>query len=165
MVGFVFLKHKSVYLLCYAGIGALAGAKLLYILVSLTEILTHMGQWIYYVFSGFVFYGGLLGAIIGSVFYCREFHKDFYRQTNCLVPMIPLFHAFARIGCFFSGCCYGVESDILGIPTFSIYANPVETNRIPVQLIEAGMETLFFLFLHSYKGNRLYAYLAFYSIG
>lgn len=101
MVGFVFLKHKSVYLLCYAGIGALAGAKLLYILVSLTEILTHMGQWIYYVFSGFVFYGGLLGAIIGSVFYCREFHKDFYRQTNCLVPMIPLFHAFARIGCFF----------------------------------------------------------------
>lgn len=94
MVGFVFLKHKSVYLLCYAGIGALAGAKLL-------EILTHMGQWIYYVFSGFVFYGGLLGAIIGSVFYCREFHKDFYRHTNCLVPMIPLFHAFARIGCFF----------------------------------------------------------------
>ncbi|MDB7985616.1 prolipoprotein diacylglyceryl transferase [Faecalicoccus pleomorphus] len=158
-------REQSVYLLCYAGIGALAGAKLLYILVSLTEILTHMDQWIYYVSSGFVFYGGLLGAIIGSVFYCREFHKDFYRQTNCLVPMIPLFHAFARIGCFFSGCCYGVESDILGIPTFSIYANPVETNRIPVQLIEAGMETLFFLFLHSYKGNRLYAYLAFYSIG
>lgn len=48
---------------------------------------------------------------------------------------------------FFSGCCYGVESDILGLPTFSIYANPVETNRIPVQLIEAGMETLFFSFI------------------
>lgn len=158
-------REQSTYLLCYAGIGTLVGAKLLYILVSLPEILAHMDQWIYYVSSGFVFYGGLLGAIIGSVFYCHEFHKAFYGQTNVLVPMIPLFHAFARIGCFFSGCCYGVESELLGLPTFSIYANPMETNRIPVQLIETGMEFLLFLFLHFYKGNRLYAYLGFYSIG
>ena len=158
-------REQSVYLLCYAGIGALVGAKLLYILVSLPEISAHMDQWIYYVSSGFVFYGGLLGAIIGSVFYCHEFHKDFYGQTNVLVPMIPLFHAFARIGCFFSGCCYGAESEFLGLPTFSVYANPMETNRIPVQLIEAGMEFLLFLFLQFYKENRLYAYLFFYSIG
>lgn len=158
-------KEQSAYLLCYAGIGALVGAKLLYILVSLSEILAHMDQWIYYVSSGFVFYGGLLGAIIGSGFYCYEFHKDFYGQTNILVPMIPLFHAFARIGCFFSGCCYGAESEFLGLPTFSVYANPMETNRIPVQLIEAGMEFLLFLFLQFYKENRLYAYLVFYSIG
>ncbi|WP_288228788.1 prolipoprotein diacylglyceryl transferase [uncultured Faecalicoccus sp.] len=158
-------REQSVYLLCYAGIGALVGAKLLYILVSLPEILAHIDQWIYYVSSGFVFYGGLLGAIIGSVFYCHEFHKDFYGQTNGLVPMIPLFHAFARIGCFFSGCCYGVESEFLGLLTFSVYANPMETNRIPVQLIETGMEFLLFLFLQFYKGNRLYAYLGFYSIG
>lgn len=158
-------REQSAYLLCYAGIGALVGAKLLYILVSLPEISAHMDQWIYYVSSGFVFYGGLLGAIIGSVFYCHEFHKDFYGQTNVLVPMIPLFHAFARIGCFFSGCCYGAESEFLGLPTFSVYANPMETNRIPVQLIEAGMEFLLFLFLQFYKENRLYAYLFFYSIG
>lgn len=158
-------REQSVYLLGYAGIGALIGAKLLYILVSLPEILAHINQWIDYISSGFVFYGGLLGAIAGSILYCREFHKDFYGQTNSLVPMIPLFHAFARIGCFFGGCCYGVESELLGLPTFSVYANPMETNRIPVQLIEAGMEFLLFLFLHFYKGNRLYAYLGFYSIG
>lgn len=158
-------REQSVYLLCYAGIGALVGAKLLYILVSLPEILAHMDQWIYYVSSGFVFYGGLVGSIVGSFLYCHEFHKDFYGQTNGLVPMIPLFHAFARIGCFFSGCCYGVKSDVLGIPTFSLYADPMESNRIPVQLIEAGMEALIFLFLHFYKGNRLYAYLGLYSIG
>lgn len=66
---------------------------------------------------------------------------------------------------FFSGCCYGIESDVFGIFTYSIYADPMETNRIPVQLIEAGMEFLIFLFLHFYKGNRLYAYFGMYSIG
>lgn len=158
-------REQSVYLLCYAGIGALIGAKLLYILVSLPEILKHIDQWFLFVSSGFVFYGGLLGSVVGSLLYCQEFHKDFYTQINVLVPMIPLFHSLARIGCFFSGCCYGIESDVFGIFTYSIYADPMETNRIPVQLIEAGMEFLIFLFLHFYKGNRLYAYFGMYSIG
>ena len=25
-----------------------------------------------------------------------------------LVPAVPLFHAFGRVGCFLAGCCYGI---------------------------------------------------------
>ena len=28
---------------------------------------------------------------------------------NVAVPAMPLFHAFGRVGCFLTGCCYGKE--------------------------------------------------------
>ena len=65
-----------------------------------------------YTFSsglGFVFYGGLLaGSLYLLVLY---FLKNTWVRV-ALKPMVivlPLCHAIGRIGCFFAGCCYGID--------------------------------------------------------
>ena len=60
--------------------------------------------------------------------------------------MIPLFHAFGRIGCFFMGCCYGKESSLLGIEFENSPIAPNHVPLIPVQLFEAAAELLLFFF-------------------
>ena len=86
--------------------------------------------------AGIVFYGGLLGLLI---FLLLAYHIRYgtipWKVIDLLAICIPLFHAFARLGCFFGGCCYGLLSN-------SPFAILYETNqldmayRIPVQLYE-----------------------------
>ena len=100
-------------------------------------------------FGGMVFYGGLFGFLIGIYFYCRFTRKDKRLYFNAFAPGLALFHVFGRIGCFFGGCCYGIEyhgplnvlfpkSAIIG------YANSdiADFTRFPVQLLESGLEFL-----------------------
>lgn len=156
-------REQSIYLICYGAIGAFLGAKVLYLLVSLPILLNHLDQWITFFISGFVFYGGLFGAATGSYLYCKEFHLNYKEYFDELIPIIPLFHGFARIGCFVSGCCYGMESDF-GIPYYSTYAEPMYANRIPIQLIEACIEWIIFIVLLYRKENRVINYLSMYAI-
>lgn len=130
----------------YAIIGGAIGGKLLYSLQHVQELFQHSDMifrnfetFTAYFFSGFVFYGGLIGAITGAFLYARRFHIDIRSYLPYLIPLIPLFHAIARIGCFLGGCCYGIEMQPpLGIWYHSTAAIPVEAYRFPVQLYEAG---------------------------
>ena len=123
-------------------------------------------------FGGMVFYGGFLGGLFGlsifSRFSCcasRGYLFDLYAIVT------PLFHFFGRIGCFFGGCCYGIESDF----GFTVTGNPIvpELNgvcRFPVQLVEAGCNLiLFFVLLKLFLGNKhqsrmIYIYMLLYPI-
>lgn len=153
-------REQALYLSIYAAVGALIGAKLLYVAVSFHAVENLLDL----ISSGFVYYGGLMGAIAGAYLYCREYHRNFYLMSQVLVPMIPLFHSFARIGCFFSGCCFGVESQFFSIEYISPYADPPRCDRIPVQLMEAAAEGSLFLFLHFYRGNKLFCYMGSYAV-
>jgi phosphatidylglycerol:prolipoprotein diacylglycerol transferase len=87
--------------------------------------------------SGFVFYGSLIFAIPTLLLFFRS-HKlptlpmlDIMAATACIV------HAFGRIGCFMSGCCYGTPHDGLLSVTFSdpmCAADPLNTPLHPTQL-------------------------------
>ena len=107
-----------------AGIGMAVGASLLYAATNYRYLLygfSHFselgwsGLWtcIKAAFNGFVFYGGFIGAAIGILVYTK-FAKDVKAHRDHLLDiyavLVPLFHGFGRIGCFFGGCCYGVES-------------------------------------------------------
>lgn len=115
-------------------------------------------------FSGLVFYGGLLGGIAAGMLTARTLHvperRDYY---DVFVAAIPLFHAFGRVGCWYGGCCYGVEcesglTDIYGV------------TRVPTQLIEAGFNVLLAallvaLFLRGvWRGNLMRAYFLLYPV-
>ena len=121
-------------------------------------------------FGGMVFYGGLFGALIGAAWYIRAMKMPFHPYMDIMAFCIPLFHGFARIGCFLGGCCYGVESRYGFIFDSSpdITANGVR--RFPVQLLEAGLEFLLFallllLFRKKKCGGRLMAvYLVCYAV-
>ena len=49
-----------------------------------------------------------IGCIVGMAVWTRATKRDPADYFDMLAVGIPLFHAFARIGCFLGGCCFGI---------------------------------------------------------
>lgn len=114
-------------------IGVVIGSKFIFFMVGLPEWIKDFSFILMLkkiVGSGFVFYGGLLGAMLGT-FVCSGILKlDRRKVFDYFVPIYLTFHACGRIGCLLAGCCYGKEC------TFGlVMADGVR--RFPVQLVEA----------------------------
>jgi phosphatidylglycerol:prolipoprotein diacylglycerol transferase len=60
--------------------------------------------------GGLVFYGGLLLAVAVFFAWCLVKKERIAPLADLLCAVIPLGHAFGRVGCFFYGCCYGRPS-------------------------------------------------------
>lgn len=166
------------YMILYAGIGCLIGAKLLYILVSVDDYWLegksfgeNMKYWALILMSGgLVFYGGLIGAFFGALRYCVHFKVDFKESIAIVIPTVPLFHAFGRIGCFMAGCCHGIEYDGIFSVTFEkAIAAPNGVPLLPIQLFEAAgnfalAAVLTVLFLRNAKLSLAGLYLVCYAV-
>lgn len=61
--------------------------------------------------GGLMFYGGLLLDILIFLAWCIARREKMLEVADLLTAVIPLGHAFGRIGCFFYGCCYGKTSN------------------------------------------------------
>ncbi len=123
--------------------GVILGGKFFSIMsVTLTEL--YLGSVVDLVKnvkqSGNVYYGGLFGFLVSLFLLCKICNRDFNKLTDSIAISIPLFHSFGRIGCFFAGCCYGIESDLWFAIPYRIGFEGEFVKRIPVQLIEAGFE-------------------------
>lgn len=130
------IKWSTYYLfIVFAAIGMIIGSKLLFFITILPLIVDDI-SWkkvlIAFLDSGFVFYGGLLGALGGGAISVKITKENFRETFNLFIPPFVLFHTFGRIGCFLTGCCYGVECPVG-------FSYPYEPNivRFPVQLAEA----------------------------
>ena len=92
-----------------------------------------------------------------------------YRVFRVLLPLVPLVHGFGRVGCFLTGCCYGVPSRF-GIAFSHSPIAPNGVRLLPVQLIEAACEGVLFFALTrpgaQRRGGRwmLGVYLASYGV-
>jgi phosphatidylglycerol:prolipoprotein diacylglycerol transferase len=124
---------------------------------------------VYLIWGGNVFYGGLLGGILSAVIIFKK--RPQYRYLlDFVTPAIPLFHFAGRIGCFFAGCCFGIESSFGFTFRHSIVEEANGHNRFPVQLLEAFINLLLFFLLdffrrkNIFKDNLIYLYLLFYSV-
>ncbi len=133
--------------------GAFLGAKLLYVLSALPFVAQHWtlfsgrpGLLFSFLAGGLVFYGGLLGGLGAVYWYCRRYAVPFGAVAAVVVPGVPLFHVFGRVGCFFAGCCWGVEC-LRGIAYTIAPAAPNGVPLFPVQLVEAGANLILFLAL------------------
>ena len=96
----------------YILIAILIGAKLLYVLVNYKAYINNFSLFISDFRRGFLFYGGLIGAIIAMVFFFRKKDLPVWYYVDAAAPAIPLGHAIGRIGCLFAGCCYGSPTDL-----------------------------------------------------
>ncbi len=56
---------------------------------------------------GFVFFGGLAGALAAGALFAIVRKKSFVRGADYFAVAIPIGHAIGRVGCFFAGCCGG----------------------------------------------------------
>lgn len=132
---------------CFVVLGAMTGAKLMYLAVSWRDIefsrLTDPAYLNALMGGGFVFYGGLLSGLLGLYLCMNILHIPVMEYARVAIPVIPLAHAFGRIGCMFTGCCYGIPYDGPGavIYTESVGA-PLNTPLFPVQAVEASGELL-----------------------
>lgn len=135
---------------------------------SLKQILTYLGM----CFGGMVYYGGFLGACVGLLIYTK-YSKLVERSIafDLYAVCIPLFHVFGRIGCFLSGCCYGMESSF----GFVVHGNDLipeinDVRRLPVPLIEAACNlVIFFILLRLFKigkgnGKVIFYYMLIYPV-
>ena len=163
-----------------AGIGIIVGAKLVFMITVIPDVIkhfdfckTHILETIMYLFGGYVFYGGLIGALLAYLFYCKWFKVDFGSLINIISPVIPLVHSFGRIGCFLGGCCYGIEYHgkfAVQFPENEFVEGLNACERFPVQLLEAFINLLLFFFLFYFArkirkpGTILGIYLICYSI-
>lgn len=59
--------------------------------------------------GGIAVYGSIIGGAIGAAVYCLVRKKNFLSMADVIVPCLILGQGIGRIGCYFSGCCYGVE--------------------------------------------------------
>lgn len=130
------------YSAVYTFIGAFLGAKLLFILVSLPTVIRENIPFVNLWMGGFVFYGGLIGGILGLWIYGKQFKEPIAPIAECYAAVLPLGHAFGRVGCFFGGCCFGMPHDgwfshVYEADKVISADTPVGIPLLPVQLIEA----------------------------
>lgn len=122
--------------------------------------------------SGFVFYGGVIGAILALYFLSKRYKLGFLTLTDIFCLGVPLGHAFGRLGCFFYGCCYGRPTELLcGVrfpPDSPAGASGLKV--LPVQLFEAGALLLIFAVLLAlnrrkrFTGQIVLSYFLLYGI-
>ena len=166
-------ENMIIMIACAMGF-AILGAVLLYTFVSYTpgEILSmiRLGQW-RLLFGGLVFYGGLIGSVLGAFVGSLIAKADLRDYLDAAVPAVPLGHAFGRVGCFLAGCCYGrpTDSSIGVIYTQSIGGAPTGIRLLPIQLFEAGADILIFIILmivsHKAKSKYTTTFLYFIMYG
>lgn len=155
----------------YTFIGAIIGSKLLFLAVSLKTIIENHIPLEAVIKGGFVFYGGLIGGFVGLLIYVKQFKMQLSDFLDVYSVCLPLGHAFGRVGCFFGGCCYGIEhkSPISVIYTETAGNTPLNVPLLPIQLIEAVVLLFFFcimlaLFLKSKSKLLPTIYLIMYSV-
>lgn len=152
-------------------VSGILGAKLLYYLTVLDQIIANPKMLLNFG-DGFVVYGGIIAGIGVSAIYCHKKELPFLRYLDCAAPSIALAQGFGRIGCFLAGCCYGVKMDSPISITFthSDFA-PNNVPLFPSQLVSSAFDFLNFALLcvllkRNDKPGRIGAfYLIFYSIG
>lgn len=172
-------SDEGVLLLIAAAVGCVLGSHLLYGLTNLRlfqafTAVTSFKEGLYVlgkIFGGGVFYGGLIGGLIAAFLYLKKRRLDVAEFSDCGAICIPLFHSFARGGCFLAGCCYGIECEW----GFSSEFNPfipevVGIRRFPTPLLEASLNLVLFVFLLLIRGRKklhgalIYVYLLLYAV-
>ncbi len=118
--------------------------------------------------GGLVFYGGLIGGVLGCWLYLRRARAPFVPVADLAIPFLALAHGIARVGCFLNGCCWGA---VTGLPwgvtypktSWGAYAQQIRdgllqgggTHALPVhptQMYESiGLVGIFFLLRWCYR--------------
>ena len=95
-------------ILFFSMIGALIGARLLYVVRNYDAEFAHDFWKVFRINEGgIVFQGGFLGGLLVAWILCRKKNFDFIMGLDIIAPCLALGHAMGRIGCFLNGCCYG----------------------------------------------------------
>ncbi len=182
-----YMLENVVFIALIAAAGILVGGHVLYGITNIPGMIAFLqtnpnwgdfetwkiffgGYW-----GGLVFYGGFIGSTLavywftGSKYMRKQLDKRLC--VNLYAVVIPLFHAFGRVGCFLAGCCYGIECEF-GFAVNDNRINPLINGprRFPTPLLEAiGCLVIFSVLLilwlkDKMRDKMLYLYCVMYPV-
>ena len=156
----IITKQQIYDFLFYVILVGIIGARLFYVMLDIPYYKSNPLEIIQVWKGGLVYYGGFVAVLIFAFFYCKYKKLNIIKLIDVFAPALALGHTFGRIGCFFSGCCYGKHTDcFLAI-----------SQRHPTQLYEALGNLIIFFILHNFlkKSHRdgyiFVLYMILYSI-
>ena len=163
-------------------IGGVAGSRIAYVIEHWqAEFASNPVAVIRVDQGGLMFYGGFILSFVIFFLWCFLKRENPLKLADLLAAVVPLGHAFGRIGCFFYGCCYGRDSNAwcavtfpMGSPSWYEHGRKM-VSVLPTQLFEAAaLLALFGLLMliwrktrgtkHEAQGTILGAYLCGYAV-
>jgi len=153
-------------------ISALAGARILYVLINLNAYKDNFFDVFKIWNGGLVFFGGFLGGALGAIIFLKIKKMDIWKTADVIAPGLALGHSVGRFGCLFAGCCYGKPSDLSIALTFTNPDSlaPLNVPLQPTQLYMIASNFILFLILlaiqrrKSFNGMVFLSYIMLYSL-
>ncbi|HEY9683537.1 MAG TPA: prolipoprotein diacylglyceryl transferase [Drouetiella sp.] len=160
-------------------IGAIVGARLYYVSLQWQHYIHDLPDIIATWHGGMSLHGGIIGAFIGCIIYCKVTQTRFWPFCDVITTSVPLAQSIGRWGNFFNSEAFGkpVPPDF----PLRLYIPPDKrpeqfanfTDFHPTFLYEAVWDLGLFLLLYFVLANRLKnydgmafsVYIAIYSIG
>jgi phosphatidylglycerol:prolipoprotein diacylglycerol transferase len=158
-------------------IAAMVGSRVLFIIVNIKDYMADPLAFVKIWQGGLVFYGGFVGALAASWYYCNKYGINFFRISDIMIPSVALGQYFGRLGCFSAGCCHGCAT---GIDSYGAIFTSVNTvvarSKLlgvpihPTQLYESFGELAIFILLivlrkkKRYHGQLLVLWLLIYPV-
>jgi phosphatidylglycerol:prolipoprotein diacylglycerol transferase len=164
-------------LVLYIFVSGLVGAKLLHLVVDFDYYRVDWHRLLNIYQVGGVFYGGLILALLTSLWYVHKKKMDLWRTVDVLIMGVATGQILGRIGCLLAGCCWGKEC-YPDFPLAVIFTRPEAADQVgtplhiplhPAQLYEAiPMIGVLLILMYSYNhrkftGQQLSLYLLLYS--
>lgn len=113
-------------------------------------------HWAHLFEPGYVFYGGVVGAVVMGVLFClRRGIPDLGSVGDYAVPGILWGTFVGRVGCFLAGCCHGAPTSVPWAVTFPSGHPSGGMPVHPVQLYDACFGLVgFFVCIAGYRRRR-----------
>lgn len=146
---------------------ALICARIYFILFKLEYYIQNPSEILDIRNGGLAIYGGIIGAIITIIVYCKKKNMSILDMLDYIVPYLALGQAIGRWGNFFNIEAYGTETN--NIFRMGIIKNSEFIEVHPTFLYESIGCLLIFILIYllrnkrSYKGQLTYIYLALYG--
>ena len=144
-----YTKEIILDFLVWVMVGILTGGRLGYVLFyNLSDFLsdpwtialpfTLSGGFRYTGLYGMSYHGGVIGALLAALFFCRKRKIKFWKLVDFFCPIIPLGYTFGRLGNFINGELWG---RVTRVP-WGMYFPLDSTHQLrhPSQLYEAFFE-------------------------
>ncbi len=156
---------------CYVLPLAIIGARLYY--VTFSGETYSFGEIFRIWDGGMAIYGGVIGGAIGVALFCLIHKKKFLDVADVVAPSLILGQAIGRIGCYFAGCCYGIEVTNESLMWFPLSTQINGVWHLSTFFYESLWNLLAFVILlillrknkYKFRGSSIAMYFILYGIG
>lgn len=120
--------------------------------------------------GGLAIYGGIIGGFLGIVLCCKVKKYSLLQSCDLAAPCLIFGQAIGRIGCYYAGCCYGVETTIQSLQVFPLSVQINGVWHLATFFYESFFNIIGFVILvliclkQKNNGTTTSSYLIFYGV-